>query len=115
LKKQTALRLAKEQQQNHPMVEQQANERNMQILPPDHAYMNRRPNYGMPFAPHNFADVNRMAEESGRSFQNVGDQPFSRYDGQAIIDNTNMNRDRKQFKSSISSPTLPMVSKWQGR
>jgi hypothetical protein len=113
LKKQTALRLAQEQQQTLPEeIEQQANERKMQILPPENAHVNRRPNYG---APQNFVDVNRMNEASTRSFQNVGSQRFSRYDGQTMVDNTSMNRDRMPFKSSQVSPTLHIVSQSQAR
>ena len=46
---------------------------------------------------------------------NVGNQTFARYDGQVIIENTNKSRDRKQFKPSVSSPTLLFVSKSLGR
>jgi hypothetical protein len=106
LKKQTALRLAQEQQQTFPEeVEQQVNERTMRILPPEHAHLNRHPTFG---SPQNFVDVSRMNENSGN-------QNFTRYDGQVMADNTNNNRERKPFRSSQTSPTLHIVSQSKTR
>jgi hypothetical protein len=93
------------------VVEQQANERTMQILPPEHAHLNLHTNDG---SPQNFVDMNRMNESLTLSFQNVGNQRFSPYDGQAMDDN--MYRDRKPLRSSQNSPTsLHIVSQSQTR
>jgi len=95
LKRQTALRLAQEQEQSRG----QSMEGGMQILPPDQGQLQY---YGAPqaFAP---VDPNRVAQDA-RMFnaQPAENRSFSRYEGQGMAD---MNRNNQmQYVPNRSNP-----------
>lgn len=103
LKRQTAIRLAQEQEQSRLPSSMEGP---MQILPPDQGQMQF---YGVPqaFAP---VDPNRVAQDSrmfnARSEEN---RSFSRYEGQRMVD-VNRNKPMQYVPIRSNSTTAPNVS-----